>query len=332
MKRNLATLAALSAIVAISSAQTALKPGSYTLAPGAYSLTVPAAPAPSPAPTPAPSPAPSPAPAPSPMIPVQSFINAGVPNAQAMAVQIQACNTYPILNTIGDKTGVACGVSAFGSTQRFGKVPDPLGVLDATGAVRTVFHHVAVVGDPTTACCLRVDYSHPGTLSKDVTYWSAMELYVPPATAAATDNYTLAAIHGSSDSGSANWELQHNGGKYQIALTGNIGAIPGSNNGTKWFDPSVQPGPGWLKVIVEYKLDATGANGAFVTMWFNGTQVWHYEGPNTVTAGGDYAKSGAYFFSMTGSTPPTQREIFWRSYYLVRDNGYTLAQIQALQQ
>jgi hypothetical protein len=66
----------------------------------------------------------------------------------------------------------------------------------------------------------------------------------------------------------------------------------------------------------------------------NGDQVLADTGPNTVPGPGDYAKFGYYNFTLNahggGDQSRPQREIFWRSYYLVKDNGYTLDQVAAL--
>jgi hypothetical protein len=122
---------------------------------------------------------------------------------------------------------------------------------------------------------------------------------------------------------------------FQIAKTYDTSSN-GSNPQTVWFTPTQPPADTWLKVVVEYKLDHTGANGAFINVWINGNQVLADTGPNTVAATGDYAKFGYYNFSLNssggGDQSRPQREMFWRSYYLVKDAGYSLAQITALQQ
>jgi hypothetical protein len=239
----------------------------------------------------------------------------------------QLLGEYPLLDTIPE-SGISYSNTVLGSALRYGKVADP------SGANRQVFRHALRYDDPDTAGdVLRVDIEVPnGQLQKDTVYWSAMEVYIPSNTYTAADNSTIAAIHGGSDTGSANWELQLNSGTFQITKTFDSGSGPQ----TTWFTPTQPPADQWLKIVVQYKLDATGANGAFINVWINGNQVLADTGPNTVPAGGDYAKFGYYNFSLNssggGDQSRPEREMFWRSYNLVQDAGYTLDQVSSLLQ
>lgn len=252
---------------------------------------------------------------------IMSQMNAQIPNAQQQAQQIQVCGGYPVLNQIGDSVGVQCGNGTVnGIPQRFMKVVDP------TNPARMVYQHGLNAGDPATAGAPRVDYQYVnGTLTKGVKYWVAGEYMFPALMAAVRDNTTVMAIHtGSNTLPSGNWEYQYDGGLFQIAVT--------NNAGTNWY-PIPQPTFGTFhKIVFEFVLDATGNQGGFINCYQDGVKVWSNTGANSVTATGDFAKSGWYTFQLSSSTPPTSRWMFWRSYYLVKDAGYTLAQVTALQQ
>lgn len=324
MKKSLSLL--FLAAAAGVAAQTALKPGSYTLSPGAYNLSVPA-PAPAPTPTPpAPPPAPTPpAPPPSSGIPQSAILaqmNAQIPNAQQAAHQVQVCGNYPVLNAIPDTTGVVCGtVPINGTMARFVKVPDP------TNPARLVYQLGVAAGDPTNAGSPRVDFQYLGASpAKLKPYWVAAEVMVPSIMQQSHDNTTIMALHtGSNTAPSGNWEYQLNSGVFMIAQT--------NNNGTTWYKITQMSFDVFHKLIFKFLLDPNGNQGGFTEAWLDGTLIWSYTGANTLTAAGDYGKSGFYNFQFTGSgTPPSPRWDFWRSYYMVQDNGYTLAQVQALQQ
>jgi Polysaccharide lyase len=251
-------------------------------------------------------------------------VTAAAPMAQ-LAGRVQLLGTYPLLNSVKE-AGINGNGTVLGSPLRYGKVRDP------TGANRQVFRHALRYDDPDTAGAVkRVDIEVPnGKIAKDTVYWSAMEVYIPSNTYTAMDNSTIAAIHIGANCCSGNWELQLNKSVFQIAKTWDSGA----GEQTKWFTPPQPPADRWLKIIVQWKANAVGANGAFINVWINGDQVLADTGPNTVPGPGDYAKFGYYNFTLNanggGDQSRPQREIFWRSYYLVKDNGYTLEQVAAL--
>lgn len=250
----------------------------------------------------------------------QAYQTAAKTNASQPANQIQVMGAYPLLNTIPE-SGITGSGSVNGTNIRFGKVADPTGKLDpATGKVRQVYQHAMAVGDPTTACCYRTDVALAnGGVPKNTPYWVAMELYVPASTVSANEGQTIAAIHEGPDDGSGNWELQINRGTWQIAQT-----VEGQHS--TWTTINPQPAANvWHKVVVQFTLSLT--NGV-TNVWVDGVQVMAFKGQNTVAAGGDYAKFGLYAYQMTAGS----RYDLWRSYYLVKDAGYTLAQITALLQ
>jgi len=198
-----------------------------------------------------------------------------------------------------------------------------------------VFRHAVKSTDPQTAGNVqRVDVvpSTTARLEKDTVYWAAMEVLIPANTFFANDASSLAVIHIGAACCSGNWGLQLNRGKFTIAKSWDLGAGAGEQN--QWFVPTAQPKPDqWNKIIVQWKANNTGANGAFLRVWINGVQVLDDKGPNTVPGGGDYPKFGYYNWSWGtggGDFSRPEREVFWRSYYLVKDAGYTSEQVTAL--
>lgn len=266
------------------------------------------------------------APVPPSSVVVQGSVTATTPMAQMTGGNIQLLGTYPALPTVPE-TGINGVGNVLGSPLRFGKVPDP------TGANRQVFRYALSINDPDTAGPVkRVDTIPPGsTIQKDTIYWSAMEVYIPSNTFYANDDSTFSDVHVGANCCSGNWALQLNKGLFKISKTWNSG----SGEQSQFFTPTQQPpADQWLKIIVQWKANATGANGAFLNVWINGAQVLADTGPNTVPGGGDYAKFGYYNWTISngGDTSRPGREVFWRSYYLVKDAGYTLNQIVALLQ
>lgn len=266
-----------------------------------------------------------PAPPPVGAVPVQGSISAAQSFA-SMGGNIQLLGTYPSLNTVPE-TGINGVGNVLGSPLRFGKVPDP------TGSGRTVLRYALSINDPDTAGTVkRVDTVAPnGSILKDTIYWAVMEVFIPANTYFANDSSVFSDIHIGANCCSGNWGLQLNKGVFQIAKTWDSG----SGEQSTWTTVSPQPpADKWLKIIVQWKANATGANGAFIKAWVNGVQVYNDTGPNTVPGGGDYAKFGYYNYTISngGDTSRPEREVFWRSYYLVKDAGYTLAQVTALLQ
>lgn len=255
---------------------------------------------------------------------VQDSINAGQ-TFVSMGGNVQLIGTYPTLKTVPE-SGINGRGTVLGSPLRFGRVKDP------TGANRMVFRHALKSTDPDTAGSVRrVDILlSNGGVPKDTIYWSAMELYIPDNTYKANDNSSLATIHIGANCCSGNWGLQLNRGVFQIVKTWDSG----SGERSQWFTPAQPPADEWLKIVVQWKANATGANGAFLNVWINGKQVLADTGPNTVPGGGDYVKFGYYNWTISngGDTSRPEREVFWRSYYLVKDSGYTLDQVAALLQ
>ena len=258
-------------------------------------------------------------------IATQGGVTAAVPMAQ-LGGNVQLLGTYPTLNTIPE-AGIYGSGNVLGSALRFGKIDDP------TGANRKVFRYALSINDPDTAGTVkRVDTIPPNSsILKDTVYWSAMEVYIPANTYTANDSSVIADIHIGASCCSGNWGLQLNKGVFQIAKTWDNG----SGEQSTWTTVSPQPpADKWLKIIVQWKANATGANGAFIKAWVNGVQVYNDTGPNTVPGGGDYAKFGYYNYTISngGDTSRPEREVFWRSYYLVKDAGYTLEQVTAVLQ
>lgn len=248
---------------------------------------------------------------------LQSSFNAGVLNAnQLQNSQVQCLGLYPQIFAIPESGIVGPSViAALNTNIRFGKVVDP------SGQSQRLFYLQAVnSGDPTTANFPRVDWAlGNGTLTKGVTYQVAQEFIIPTHTYQSGDNQTITAVHEGPDTGSGNWEYQINNGVFQIAQT--------NNNGTTWFNVSPQPTPDVPhKYVMKFKLDPTGGNGGFNQCWIDGVLVWNVTGANSVTATGDYCKAGIYAYQMTSG----YRHMYHRSYYLAVDQGYTLAQMQAL--
>lgn len=261
-------------------------------------------------------------------ITVQGQINAKDPLSSDVGSQVQVVNTYPQANTIAEP-GVRYTGTVLGNSLRWGRLADPV------GSGRTVFRHAVKSTDPDTAGAKRVDVSlSNGAILKNTTYWSAFEILMPQNTLNAQDNMTLSAVHIGPDCCSGNWELQLNKSIFQFVKTYNTG--DGTGDHSIWTTISPQPTAGvWHKVVVQYKLNNTGANGAFVKAWIDGTLVYNDTGPNTIAATGDYQKFGLYAFQLgtsSGDRTKLEREVFYRSYYLVKDNGYQLADIVNLLQ
>lgn len=302
-------------------------------APVASPAPAPAAnPAPAPVTAPRPSPVTPPAPAPLPApaiesVPTLSSVSAESPLSQ-LGGTVQVCNWYPKLSTLREPGYSNCPGSVLGSPLRFGRVADP------KDPNRMVFRHAVKISDPQTAGNVqRVDVvPAAGNLPKDTVYWAAMEVLVPANTFYANDASSLAVIHVGGACCSGNWGLQLNRGKFTIAKTWDLGEGAGEEN--KWFVPTTQPqADQWNKVVVQWKPNHTGANGAFLRVWINGVQVLDDTGPNTVPGGGDYPKFGYYNWSWgngAGDYTRPEREVFFRSYHLIKDAGYTLEKVTAL--
>jgi hypothetical protein len=257
-------------------------------------------------------------------------VTSALPFAQDPGAQVQVLGTYPQINTLSEP-GINGTGNVLGSPLRFGRVADP------TGSGRMVFRHAVSLSDPETAGAgvRRVDLVVPnGTLAKDTVYWSAMEVYIPENSYSAADNSDIAAIHIGASCCSANWELQIDHGQFEIAKTA---GDTGSGGQSTWTNVSKTDAPSdtWLKIIVQYKLSAVSTTGAFIKVWINGKQVYNDTGANSSPLSGDYAKFGYYAAGMAnpgGDTSRPERELFWRSYYLVKDAGYSLDQVTALLQ
>jgi hypothetical protein len=218
--------------------------------------------------------------------------------------------------------GVYGSGTVLGNALRFGKVNDP------KGSGRKVFRHaLKMPDDPTTACCHRVDLMPPNNaIAKETVYWVVFDMLLPANTYYAGDYTRLANIH-TGDSGSGNWGLQIAKGQLRATKVDPI-----QSRVIYWDLDTASPlADRWIDVVAKFRL-STGSTG-ILQIWINGKQLVNDTGPNSPSVGGDYAKMAFYNYSFVngyGDTSRPEREMFYGSYHIVRDAGYTYEQVAAL--
>jgi hypothetical protein len=238
-----------------------------------------------------------------------------------MSGSAQVIGVYPDLDSVSEP-GVYGSGTVLGNALRFGKVDDP------KGSGRKVFRHaLKMPDDPTTACCHRVDVMPSNNaVTKETVYWVAFDMLLPASAYYANDNTRLANIH-TGDSGSGNWGLQLAKGRLRATKVD-----PNHSRVIHWdLDAAGPLADQWIDVVVKFRLSP--GNSGRLQIWINGRQMVNDAGPNSPSGGGDYAKMAFYnssFINGNGDSSRPEREMFYGSYHLVKDAGYSFEQVSAL--
>lgn len=257
-------------------------------------------------------------------IPTQTTLSARLPfSSYPNGITVQNCGNFPPLNQTSESAGIVspCTGTVLGKAMRFGKVDDP------KGSGRKVFRHALKASDPQTGPGVhRVDIIPPNAgISLGTTYWLVWDMLLPANTYTANDWTTLVNIHPGGSVGSVGVQINK----------GQLTAVTQTSSGnTYWNLTSTSLADQWIQMAVKVRL-ASDSSG-LLQIWVNGVQKVNHSGATAPSgASGDYVKLAFYNYSFgggIGDMSRPEREMFYGSFHVVRDAGYTLAQVTALLQ
>lgn len=258
------------------------------------------------------------------------------------------------LSAVSETDGVSgstliTGPSTLGSSLlRFGKINDPI------TPSRKVFYCAGKSGDPATfGHAGRVEMGPNQTVSamvkSGVTYWLAAELLLPASRfAGGVGAGNVLQVHIDDPAGTrwgplallfapAGYAAPNAGLAvvYTYSTTSTSGddvyAWISDNPGFGSIGGAAYPKDVFAKWVIKYR-GSLGGNAGILQCWLNGTQVVNLTniniGVNSPGYPNDYAKIGFDDYQLGGGVSGTYELI--RSFHVLQDNGYSVAQVQAL--